>query len=136
MPRDASDLETSVPPSGYDAWAAGFPGIGAATADFDGDGQSNYLEYALGTDPKVLSSAKQGVVGPVAGSPGITFAKGFTAAADGVPYVVYGSTDLSTWIPATADGAVMKIVTENLDEIAVQYLGTSNRFYFRLKVGQ
>ena len=135
MPRDPLDLEVSIPPTGYDAWAAGFPGIGAATADFDGDSQSNYLEYALGTDPKVRSSAKQGVVGPVAGSPGITFTKGFQAANDGVPYVVLGSTDLSTWTPATADGAVMRIATENQDEIAVQYLGTSDRCYFMMKVG-
>jgi hypothetical protein len=136
MPRDAGDIEVTIPPSGYDAWAAGYPGIGAATADFDGDGQSNYLEYALGSDPKVRSSAKQGVLGPVAGSPGITFAKGFQAAADGVPYVVYGSTDLSTWIPATANGAVVRIATENQDEIAVQYLGTADRCYFLMKVGQ
>lgn len=39
----------------YDAWAAlNFEGgeDGGATGDFDSDGRSNFLEYALGSDPK------------------------------------------------------------------------------------
>lgn len=40
----------------YDAWvAANFEGEedGSASGDFDSDGRTNFLEYALGSDPKV-----------------------------------------------------------------------------------
>jgi len=136
MPRDAGDIEVSIPPSGYDAWALAYPGIGAVTDDFDGDGQSNYLEYALGTDPTLRSSAQQPNLAPIGGKPAISFNKGSAAGSDPLTaYTIEGSTNLSDWTVAAAGSPVLESFSNDSSLIQAQYLGTSGKYYFRLKVG-
>jgi hypothetical protein len=43
----------SVPPGTYAHWSNSDPTIGPMTADLDGDGYNNLLEYAFGLDPAV-----------------------------------------------------------------------------------
>lgn len=81
-------------PDGYTGWAIEngiqetFP-----EDDFDQDGNSNFLEYALGLDPK-LASASSGIL---AGGK-ITFNKGIEASANGdVIYQIETSTTLGHW---------------------------------------
>lgn len=50
--HDAASLPLNGTPQGHLAqWQAQYPGIGGLNSDFDGDGYSNILEYAFGTDP-------------------------------------------------------------------------------------
>lgn len=77
--------------SNYSAWAAanGIPGE-AANGDFDEDGLSNLLEYALGTGP----TASSGAAGAYAGGT-VSFPKGADAVANGdVAWIIQESDDL------------------------------------------
>jgi autotransporter-associated beta strand protein len=75
----------------YTSWAAS-QGISGepATGDYDKDGLSNLVEYALGKDPKVSSSPAGVLSGYV-----ITYTKGTEAIANGdVSWAIETSTDL------------------------------------------
>lgn len=130
-PRDLDDLGTSTPPAGYDGWAAGYPGIGGPDDDADGDGQSNLLEYALGTVPNDNASVQELTVTSVGGKPTFAITKGSEAGADtSLSYIIEGSTDLANW-SETADLAVL---TNTTSAYSKQYTGTSGKYFFRLKV--
>ena len=129
MPRDAADVVSN--PTGYDFWASAYPGIGGPDDDADGDGQSNYLEYALGTIPNDRASVQLPGVTMIQGEPGLMITKGTAAASDPqVKYTMEGSTDLNDWA-LTADLEL----TEGPASYSARYLGTSPRYYFRLEVG-
>jgi autotransporter-associated beta strand protein len=75
----------------YSTWASnnGIPGE-SATGDFDSDGISNLIEYALGTDPKVSTTPAGTYSGNV-----VTFTKGADAIANGdVSWIIQESDDL------------------------------------------
>jgi IPT/TIG domain len=132
MPRDSGDIEISAPP-GYDTWAAAYPGIGAATVDGDGDGQSNYLEYALGTIPNDRSSVQQPAVAIISGVPTFSITKGSQAAVDpAVGYRLQASFDLVNWNVPPAD---LDFLESSLTS-TIRYIGTprSARCFFRLYV--
>ena len=57
--REALTLLGYAPDAPYDAWKAGYAGLGATNADDDRDGVPNLVEYTLGTSPKVLGSPFQ-----------------------------------------------------------------------------
>ncbi len=136
QPREASDIEIAIAPSGYAAWAALYPGIGTPENDADGDGQPNFLEYALGTLPNDRSSVQPVRMSLISGRPGIAITKGSAAAADpNVRYTVEGSTDLTTWVNAGSPDTPLEEIINNSTDYAVNYLGSGVRYYFRLKVG-
>jgi len=87
----------------YASWAtANSIGGQPATGDFDNDGLSNLVEYALGKSPTV-SSQPAGTLSP-AGL--LSFTKGTEAVANGdVTYGIEQSTDLVTWnsVPPTVN---------------------------------
>jgi hypothetical protein len=129
MPRDAADVVAN--PVGYGVWAATYPEIGGPDDDADGDGQSNFLEYALGTIPNDPGSVQVPGVTLIQGEPGLMITKGTAAAADPmVKYRMEGSTDLTDWA-LTPDLEV----AEDATTYSARYLGSSPRYYFRLKVG-
>ena len=131
MPRDPEDLAVPVG-GGYAAWASAFPGIGLPTQDADGDSHSNFLEYALGTLPNDPASVQQPSLSPLGGLSSFSIQKGSAAGQDSqISYTVEGSTDLVTW---TTDPAVLHIFENDPASLTVQYPGTSQRFFFRLKV--
>jgi hypothetical protein len=92
---DLAGLSTS----NYSTWATD-NGIGGepASGDFDMDGLTNLMEYALGKDPKVSSQPAGELVANV-----ITFTKGADAIANGdVSWVIEESDDLGLvdpWAP-------------------------------------
>lgn len=101
MPRDPDDLAAGTL-GGFDAWAAsnGIPGE-PATGDFDKDGLSNLMEYALGLNPTTIN----GTPGTLNGSL-LSFTKGAAAMANGdVTWVIEDSTTLGAapdlWAPVT-----------------------------------
>lgn len=130
-PRDEADLRSEPVGEGYSAWAASYPGIGEPETDADGDGQSNYLEYALGTVPNDRSSVQELAVTRVGGLPTFAITKGSAASADaGVTYLIEGSTDLANW-SGTTD---LTVPANTASSYSRQYTGTSPEYFFRLRV--
>ena len=99
MPRTNADVVAGTTPTGsYSTWATS-KGISGepATGDFDKDGLTNLVEYALGLDPKVSS----GNPGTLTGGT-LSFTKGTEAIANGdVDWVIQTSPDLSAWTTVT-----------------------------------
>ena len=90
-------------PTGYSAWAlTNFGGaIGPDTepdGDFDRDGKSNLLEYALGGDPSVPGACPEPRFMPDGGN--LLFIYERDLSLPDVGYQVQGSLDLNTWIDA------------------------------------
>lgn len=84
----------------YDSWAAALPAaLRSRTADADGNGVSNFLDYALrgAALPVITRSALPG--GPLSSS--MTFAIPVADRSD-VRWSISGSTDLQNWVPLAA----------------------------------
>jgi len=73
--------------------------LSGPNADFDQDGLSNLVEYALGLDPKVSSAAGRPVVARTSTDWTFTYTRP-SGRAD-VAYVVQSSTGLTTWSDVT-----------------------------------
>jgi len=115
--------------SGYDMWAAGFPGIGARTDDDDCDGIDNVLEYALGKNP--LTPDRDGVPlsGIVDGQLRVSVTKGAEASSDpNLTIFVDVSTDLTEWTNAD-----LEVITNNATTLTVGYTGAATRVYLRVR---
>lgn len=98
----------------YTAWADGFPGLSnpAPFADPDGDGIANVLEYVLGGDPTVASTAVLPTVAEDEGDLVFTFVRRTASKSTTVQTFQYG-TALAGWtnvpVPATSAGNVTVI---------------------------
>ncbi len=122
---------TVTAPAGYASWAAGIAWAGAdsaATADPDGDGLANLLEYALGGSP--VSNASTPV--PSVQTSGPRLQLSFLRARAELTYTVQGSPDLSAWSEISylpvATGQI-QTVSDNVDS------GASNpRRFLRLRI--
>ncbi len=77
------------------SWLAARPGIGGLEDDPDGDGRSNYLEYALQTDPRAPQAAAPPVIGFEDGRQSLVFTR--LTPPGPVTYAVQISTDLASW---------------------------------------
>ncbi|MGI9244446.1 MAG: PQQ-dependent sugar dehydrogenase, partial [Verrucomicrobiales bacterium] len=104
------------------------PEFGAWDADPDGDGSTNLMEYARGTDPRARASAPS-IAPEIEISDGdrfhtLTVTKAPYADAD---WTIEASTDLETWIPAT-------LVSESPSQLTARAPITGTRSYLRLKV--
>ncbi|MES2708451.1 MAG: delta-60 repeat domain-containing protein [Verrucomicrobiota bacterium] len=95
--------------TGFDAWmlaCAGEPAVSSAdletTADPDHDGQSNWLEYATGSDP-FLSDAPSSSLTAISVNPTPTLAIQRNPEAADLQLTPEISDDLQTWCAATAD---------------------------------
>ena len=82
--------------SPYDTWKAGFANFTDTDAshDPDGDGMTNFQEFAFGLDP--TSGASVNPVTPLIGNQ-FTYTRYATS---GLAYTVESSTDLAEWAPA------------------------------------
>ncbi len=102
---------------------------GANNADPDGDGRSNLLEYALGSDP-MAANTNAPVTLSTSGS-FLTLA--FNTIADpSLSYVVQASSDLSTWAPAQTYTGLSSAGTITYTDTTT--LGSTTRRFLRLSV--
>ncbi|HEX2851818.1 MAG TPA: hypothetical protein VHO24_01175 [Opitutaceae bacterium] len=118
----------------YTTWAASkglTPAQSGLTADPDGDGIVNLLEYFLALNP--LASEAAGVpTGQIEGGDfAFRFNRSKTAA--GVTYRIVTSSDLVTWSP-TAAASVLESSTTDLDTYVVRFAMTAPRLFVRLEV--
>ena len=121
--------------TGLDNWRLAYfgsiaaTGSAASTADPDGDGVVNLLEYALSTHPTVANSAALTVGGAVAGKLTLSFFR----ARDDLTYSVESTADLVTWTTvATNPGTVGQTVVAN-DTVDLA-TATPQRRFLRLRV--
>ncbi len=104
--EEVEPAEPGEPEPGYEAWGESYfttteledPAISGRSADPDGDGVVNLLEYAFGGNPKVPNSASMPTTERVAdGGDEFQEISFFRLNADDIVYRVQGSDDLVTW---------------------------------------
>ncbi len=107
------------------------PALTGPNADFDRDGFSNLVEYALGLDPRVASNADVPTVAASASEWTFTYTR--PADRSNVTYTVQASTNLTTW----TDVAATRTVTGPTEtwRATVPVTGNPN-LIFRLKIVQ
>lgn len=96
--NDLAIFESTLVGSPYDSWASGFgmdPGSpeGQPAGDFDRDGTTNEVEFALGLDP-TNGGSRFGIVLSGSAASGLTLT---WPSAEGISFEVRSSTDLSDW---------------------------------------
>lgn len=112
-PLKAVTLEISGT-GGYAAWAT-TNGVGAADADHDNDGVENAVEYVLGTDPKVPSSA--GITGGVTATEfKFTFNRSDASETPDAAVSIETSNDLVHW---DADGSPYAVGATGVGSVAI-----------------
>jgi hypothetical protein len=88
---------STAPPSNYEEWQARFPGhdLVDPAADLDGDGMTNFQEFAFGLDPTSGASVNPVTdVGDLATLGQFSYTR---FANSGLTYTVWVSTDLVDW---------------------------------------
>jgi hypothetical protein len=120
----------------YLTWASAnaILGINAGpTADFDGDGIRNLLEYAFNTDPR-LGSAVPLQISRSGGAVSLRIIR--RAARLGLSYGWESSADLQLWGEALATQTSQFVLPGGMEDVSWGASITSSRKYWRIKVAR
>jgi len=140
--RALSDAEVAAlaAAGGYESWASTtMPALSAAlaspTADPDGDGQVNLLEYAFGTNPLVANTSAFAIEQAGDGSLRLNYPRrtGIT----GLRYTVLQSDDLLTWsaVPNNfLEETTQAVPGQALEMVTGRIVNVVTRAFFRLEV--
>lgn len=82
----------------FTAGELGDPAVSGENADFDGDGLTTLMEFAVGGDPKVADATAGPALGEEGGYLTLTYTR--VLGATDLTYAVEGSDDLAAWSPA------------------------------------
>ena len=125
----------------FDIWNDEYPGVTSLTADDDGDGIANIIEYALGTSPLAASAGPASSTGnyAVLGVPGTYLVLTFTHRANGsdINIAAQFTADLAgTWL---ADGVLENSITNGDGSVTETWRSPSSlaeqpKQYARIKV--
>lgn len=140
--RLLSDVEVAqlAQSGGYQSWMlSNLAGAEAAlvlpSADPDGDGQNNLLEYAFDSNPLAVNGSPFRIVRAGDGSIWLSYPRrtGFS----GLRYTVWKSNDLMTWAPVT-DGMLDEmseaVLGQPLEMVSGRIVNVSGSAFFRLEV--
>ncbi|MEM6910979.1 MAG: sulfatase-like hydrolase/transferase [Verrucomicrobiota bacterium] len=121
--------------SPVDAWFASWGvDLGADSQDFDLDGRSNLMEYALGTNPLLPDARNSLTPSSLAGpSPSYGFAQRYDSG--GVTYRVFSSSNLSDWTPLGEDALQLSRSGGDFDWLEARFPSQDQRF-LRLEVSR
>ncbi|MBT5378435.1 MAG: SUMF1/EgtB/PvdO family nonheme iron enzyme [Opitutae bacterium] len=110
----------------------------SAVEDADGDGMSNLLEHALGSDPASNGSTHSPIVDSVEDGSGdifISFSYSENKSATGITYIVERSTDLKTWEPFDLSNAsVNRLDRGTFTEVTVFIPATEGSGFYRVRI--
>ena len=110
----------------------------SAVEDADGDGMSNLLEYALGSDPASSDSTFAPLVDTVEDGNGesyVSFSYTENKAVQDVNYVIEKSVDLKTWEPVDLSTAtVNRLDRSTFTQVTVYIPSSGGSNFFRVQV--
>ena len=128
--------ELAATPSAANSWIQEHFGVNepsgraAWTADPDGDGLSNLMEYALGHGPADAADWSLPIAGSSAGRISLSFTPEIVS---GLSYIIEASSDLSTWEPTDITSNLMPRVPYTHTDPAIPSAAHARRF-LRLKI--
>ena len=133
---DAASKSSPVP--GGDAKFLTATELKSPDLDSDGDGLSNLLEHALGSDPVRHDSTFAPEISSVEGPDGevfVSFSYTENKTVSGITYLVEASQDLNDWVPSNANGgAVTKIDRGDYSEVTYFFPADSSNRFFRVRI--
>jgi glucose/arabinose dehydrogenase len=140
--RALSDSEVAAlaAAGGYESWAsATMPGLSpllsAPTADPDGDGQSNLLEFALNTNPLAANPSAVTIVNAADGSLQLSYPR--RTSFSGLRYTLLKSNDLLTWSPignSVLAESVQGVAGQSVEIVTDKIANDAQAAFFRLEV--
>ena len=124
----------------YATWAASYlpTDVSVPTADSDGDGMSNFQEYAFGLNATSASSVSP-ITAPLSNATGMfSYTRRATPAITGLTYTVLTSTNLVTWTPDAGAVAESVVTAGSVQTVTftVANPAVNGQLFVRVKASQ
>lgn len=113
--------------SGFSSWASTHGLSGSPTADQDGDGVADFVEYAFDTNPTVKDASSTNL--PVLSPSGSNLVYDYSQLRNGLSATVMTSTDLSNWTSSPVNG-----ITVSGSTVTINPAIAGNKRFIKLKI--